>query len=259
MRKAVATRWWVWFVAGLFAVAAVAGACGDNDGGGDTPTPTATATASPTGDNEEPTPTSAATDSPEPSPSPAATSGNGEASTLREMLDSYGEATGVVVYHVSDDSGTENTWAIYSDPPSLRVDIDTGTNVISSYETPGASFYCTSNDESCVDAQMFSPTRLFFAAFDIFVTQQTLVTYTEDLGEIATSEREIAGVEATCYSAEGTFAEDSGEATWCFREDGLLLLADYDLTGTSWRMEATEVREDVPANAFDAPYPVEGS
>lgn len=236
----------------LLALALASAACGDDDDSDGTPTPAPTATPA----DESPAPTPTATEDGADTPDP---DGNGDRplSDLRNLLDSYEEWTGAVSYSVTDDTGSENTWTIYSDPPNRRIDIDTGTNVISSYTTPEQSFYCTSVDESCTDAGMFSPARLFFAAFDIFVSYQSLVTYTEGLGAIETSTQEIAGVQTTCYSAEGTIAEESGSVTWCFSDGGLLLLSQYDLATTSWEMRATDVQEQPPQDAFDPPYPID--
>ena len=79
--------------------------------------------------------------------------------------------------------------------------------------------------------------------------------------EFDTFQETIAGESADCFSMSGSFEGESGQAEWCFTDDGILLriaasmLAEDGEVG-EFRLDATAVSRDVSDADFEPPYPV---
>ncbi len=78
--------------------------------------------------------------------------------------------------------------------------------------------------------------------------------------EINSFQETIAGESANCFSVSGSFEGESGDAEWCFTDDGILLrfAATFEEDGEEgeFRLEATAVSRDVSDADFEPPYPV---
>ena len=75
--------------------------------------------------------------------------------------------------------------------------------------------------------------------------------------EIDTFQETIAGESADCFSVSGSFEGESGDAEWCFTDDGILLrFAGTFADEGEFRLDATAVSRDVSDADFEPPYPV---
>ena len=81
---------------------------------------------------------------------------------------------------------------------------------------------------------------------------------TEEAGGVDlldTSERSIAGVDATCFTVRSDIS-GLGDGEVCFSEEGLLLLLRSETNGDSLTFEATSVSTDVTDADFELPYDI---
>ena len=243
--------------AALFLV--VASACGgddDDDDGGDNGTATPTregADNSDDGGDNEPTATRSGSD------------GGGDSSDaagqLAALAGEYETFEGYVKYEARDfgDAGF-SSMAIYQKGDSSRIDIESADGNVILINTPDATYMCAENQ--CTKFPAGDDTGGFADAFAGLIDPSTIESEFGDLGddvEIDVSSEEIAGVDATCFSATGDLDEDapgdeSGEV--CFTEGGLLLRITFDSAGESGTLEATEADDEVPDSAFEPPFEV---
>ncbi len=77
----------------------------------------------------------------------------------------------------------------------------------------------------------------------------------EDVGLVDSSQRTIAGVDATCFTVSSALA-GLGEGEVCFSDDGLLLYLSSETNGDSSTFEATSVSTDVTDADFEPPYEI---
>jgi hypothetical protein len=250
---------WLFVLLSLLAalVLAVGVACGgddDDDGNGEEPTATEG-----NGDNgDEETPDEGDGDEETPS------DGDGTEDILGEIEDAaseYENATGVVTYTFSDDTGDAGTWTVYTEGQNSRVDYDAGDgDPYISITTPEATYTCFgAGDEAlCYEGEGGVGSNPFAGLFSSFASSEAIFGYLDAFGgaEIDTSSQDIAGIDANCYSASGDFTGEAGTVTWCFSDSGLLLLALYDFDTGGYEMRATEYSDTVPDDAFEPPYDV---
>lgn len=252
--------WLFLLLAALAGLAMLFAACGggddDNDSGGDDTTATATATDS--GDDggddggDEETPTDGGDNGDD----------GGDDDVLAEIENLAGEyenVTGTVTYSFSTD-GSESTWTIYSEGDKSRTDFLSEDGGFISITTPEASYTCTESagEGFCFAGDGGVGTNPFAGLFGQYGSSDAILAYAELFSdiEIDTSSEEIAGVDASCYSASGDFGTDSGSLKWCFADNGLLLLSSYQFESGTVEMQATEFSHSVPDDAFEPPYDV---
>ena len=230
-------------------------ACGDGDeGAGETP---------------EAAETPAADETPEAGETPAAdetpaTDGAGDEG-LQELEAQAGEAAEGVTAKVTNRISTEadgetmeGEWVLVQRPPDSRFEIsiteggqESRTIIINA---GGKSYLCTSvaGEESCLATEATGEeTALLDPLFDI---PQELED-TQDVDLVDKSERQIAGMDATCFTVSSGLA-DLGEGEVCFSSKGLLLYLRSEAGGTSSLIEATSASMDVTDADFEPPYEI---
>ncbi len=186
--------------------------------------------------------------------------GNGD---LSSFADRFGVSEVKVVYNfTSSDAveGFEGTMTLYTKPPDKwRMDIGTPDGDIAMINNGDATYMCASEDgegacfESPTDDAIGLPFLNIFTdpdGFDDFIDISPGV-------DVDRSSREIAGQDATCFNVSGEIAGESGAGEFCFRDDGVLLLASTsdDATG-EFTMEATSVSDSVSDEDFEPIYDV---
>ena len=178
------------------------------------------------------------------------------AGELREFAERFGVSEFKIVYEFSggDDSlGLGGQMTMYFKPPNgFRTDITSDLGDIISISRDGTTYSCFAEggDGQCLE----SPGTDFGSPF-AFDSADDLVDSSGipfDSGDVTRSNREIAGLDATCYSVDAGPAGDSGEI--CFSDDGAML-AILDGTG-EFGLEAVEVSDSVSDSDFDLPYDV---
>ena len=242
-------------MAALFLV--VASACGgddDDDDGGDNEA-TATKSADGGDDAGEETPSDDGGDD-------GGDDSSDAAGQLAALAGEYEKFEGYVKYEARDFGGDAgfSSMAIYQKGDSSRIDIESADGNVILINTPDATYMCTANQ--CSKFPVGEDTGGFADAFAGLIDPSTIESEFGDLGddvEIDVSSEEIAGVDATCFSASGDLDEDTpgdeaGEV--CFTEGGLLLRITFDSAGESGTLEATEADNEVPDDAFEPPFEV---
>ena len=227
--------------AALFLV--VASACGgddDDDDGGDNE---ATATESADGGDD------GGDDAGEETPSNDGGDDGGDSSDaagqLAALAGEYETFEGYVKYEARDfgDAGF-SSMAIYQKGTSSRFDIESADGNVIMITTPDATYMCTENQ--CTKFPAGDDAGGFADAFTGLIDPSLIESEFGDLGDdvdINVSSEEIAGVDATCFSASGdldpdTAGDEAGEV--CFAEGGLLLRITFDSADESGTLEATE-------------------
>lgn len=243
--------------AALFLV--VASACGgddDDDDGGDDGG--ATATESTDGDDSgddagDETPTDGGDDD-----------DDGDAAGILEDIEDLagsGEnAAGVVTYEIATAGVSGGEWTIYTEGDNSRVDFVTDDGGFITITTPEASYTCTEGDGDgiCYAGEGGLGSNPFAGLFTQYGSSEAVFSYLELFADVDvdSSSEEIAGLDANCYTASGDLAGDAGTIKWCFSDNGLLLLSQYDLESGGFEMRATAFSEDVPSDAFEPPFDV---
>ena len=169
-----------------------------------------------------------------------------------------------VTYDVTSEAGGETIeaeWVVVQRPPDSRVEFSsTGGDEASRtiiISAGGNAYLCTSasGEEICLvtgtDAAE-GQTAPISAFFDL--SQQI----TEDVSAVdivERSEREIAGLDATCFDVDSELA-GLGRGEVCYSDEGLLLFLEGDVDGASSTFEATSVSTDVTDADFEPPYEI---
>lgn len=243
--------------AALFLV--VASACGgddDDDDAGDNGTPTPTREGGDSSDNgstTKPTATRSGSDSGDNSDA---------AADLAALAGEYERFEGYVKYEAQNFGGdtTLSSMAIYQKGDSSRIDIESADGNVILITTVDATYLCTENQ--CLKSPAGEDTGGVADAFAGFFDPGAIEDKFGGLGDdvdINVSSENIAGVDATCYSASGdlddtTPGNESGEV--CFAEGGLLLRITFESAGESGTFEAVEADNDIPDSAFEPPFEV---
>jgi hypothetical protein len=178
---------------------------------------------------------------------------------LEEVTDEYEQVDGSVTYTVITD-GEESTWTVYTEGDNSRIDFGDDEGAFISITTPEASYTCTEGggESSCFEGEGGIGANPFAGLFTSFASVEAIEAYAALFSDIDidTSSEEVAGEDASCYSASGDFEGDAGSVKWCFAGSGLLLLAIYDFESGSTELRATEFSDDVPGGIFDPPYEI---
>ena len=169
-----------------------------------------------------------------------------------------------VTYRVTMDVAgvsTEQEWVLVQRPPDSRFEIayeeggeEFRTIIIT---TGGTSYLCTSaaGQKSCLATEA-EAAEAGAAPLDLLSDiPQELAEDAEDVDLGDTSQRSIAGVDATCFTVESGLA-DLGEGEVCFSDEGLLLYLRSEYAGASSVFEATSVSTDVTDADFEPPYEI---
>lgn len=243
---------WKWLLIALaFSFTIVLGACGDGGGGGE-------------GEEETPPATEVSEG--------GAAGGDGDeggaaqdvSAELEELASDWVKREATITYQVSGAGLQSATLTLYWSPPDFsRIDMSM-QGIDSSYIISGnTSYACTSSDGggqclkySATQGAGQLPLPFLGSFTDPGKFESSVVEAFTGL-DVERAERQIAGREARCYSASGNAEGRSGEVEWCFSEDGLLLLVSSSFGGSSYRMEATEVKDTVSEDDKKPPYPVQ--
>ncbi len=230
-------------VAVLLAAAACGG--GDGDGGGDQ-APAADDTPAADGGDE----------------------GDGDGEGVGDLEALAGEAaagvTASVTYSVTTETNGdtfEGEWVLVQRPPDSRIEIalteggeEFRTIIISA---GGESYLCTSGggEESCLAAGSAETEAGAASLTPLFDAPREIVDAAADVDIVKTSQDQIAGVDATCFTL-GSGLLSLGEGEVCFSDEGLLLRMQSEIAGTSSVFEATSVDFNVTDADFEPPYDV---
>lgn len=260
VNKNSSPRTWTWlimlFAALLIGALALAAACGgdDDDSGddGDDASPTAT---EPADDGDEPT------DEPtdEPDDGDDGDDGDDAAQRLGEIADNYETFQGYVRYDVSGQELGLSTMAFYQDGDNSRFDIESDEGSVIIINTPDASYLCA--EDQCIQYPVGDAGGAFGESFTDLVDADTIESeFVEEDFDYEVSSDNIAGLDATCFTASGDLDEDQpGDETGevCFSDEGSLLLRISSESGEgTYTMEATEASTSVPGGSFDPPFDV---
>jgi len=216
--------------------------------------------------NDNKTPTSGETPEASQTPSDGGGGGGGDGGDegvqdLERLASQASEEfTGSVSYRTTTEAGgqtTEQEWDITQRPPSdYRFEIvdseggqETRTIVI---QTAEKSYICSSasGSETCLSSEQTDQyTGLFAPLSDV---PASIAQGADSLGLVDKSERDIAGISATCF----TYSLAGAESEICFSGEGLLLYLRSESAGSSYTFEATSASTDVSDSDFEPPYPV---
>jgi hypothetical protein len=157
----------------------------------------------------------------------------------------------------------EGEWVLVQRPPDSRIEI-AGEQGGEEFRTiiinaGGKTYLCADagGEQSCLTTDIEATetqTALLDPLFDI---PEELAEDAEDVDLIDKSERQIAGIDATCFTVSGALSGlGEGEGEVCFSDDGLLLYLGGETGGETFIFEATEVSTDVTDDDFEPPYDV---
>ena len=234
-------------VAALALLVALLAACKSDSNGGKTPT-------------SDKSPASGQSPTAQGTP----TAGSGGQQDLEKLAsEAAAGVTAKVTYKYTSQSGgqtTEGEWTLAQRPPDSRFEIvstqagqETRQIVIT---TADKSYVCTSagGSETCLKSttdQTQAQSSLFAPLFDI---PKTVAKDISGLGVVDKSEREIAGVHASCFSADAAVL--GGASEFCFSDGGILLFLKSEAAGNSFTFEAKSASTDVTDADFQPPYKV---
>jgi hypothetical protein len=240
---------WLWIAAAafLFALFAFAAACNSDGDDGGNDSPTATADAADDGDS------------------------GGDGSTLgdriRDISNDYEVVAAKVVYDFTasgaDGEDFDTQLTLITRPPSdSRMEFSSDEGTIIAITTSDASYSCVggAGEDFCFDLPVEDSdlgTLPFFADF----------TDVDEIRDIADAEADvdidefddtIAGEDVNCFRTTGDIDGDVGEGSWCFTDDGILLLASFSGTTlgveSTFEMRATSFDRNVSDSDFEPPY-----
>ena len=194
--------------------------------------------------------------------------GGGGGGALEDLAALAGEsAEGIIAkitYRVTtetDGETFEGEWVLVQRPPDSRIEIssteggeESRTIIINA---GGKSYLCFSSagEGSCLVTEEDEAGAAAAPLNLLFNIPSEIAGGVEgvDIGD--TSQRSIAGVDATCFTIGGGLAE-LGEGEICFSDGGLLLYMQGEVAGSSSTFEATSVSTDVTDADFEPPYDV---
>jgi len=192
----------------------------------------------------------------EDTPEPTAEEEEDAAAALEDLSGAYGGVSAQVMYEFTSISGgesTASTMTLYSDPPNARTDYeDPSTGETTSLISKGdQSFVCT-------PGQCFAYPVGAAANPIPFVSQYAEPGAINSIAagvagvDVQTTQEEIAGIDARCFH----LASAGADLTWCFSDDGLLLLGASRSADAEFEMRATQVNRNVSDADFEPPFPV---
>jgi hypothetical protein len=234
----------------LPALLLLAAGCGDDDNGGGNATRTPAASSRST---SEATKTEA-----------AGGNGGGDAGNeLKNLSKDWSKATAKVAYQfqsTSQGQTTSTNMTFYSKPPDSRIDYEiAGAGKVVYINAGGKSYTCSESggQGSCFESPG-GDNSSSLPFFGDLADPDSIDSAVAGIlgGQIATSDENIAGQDAKCFTASGSFTAESGESKWCFNGDGLLVSASFSGGGASFSMTATSVDNSVSDDDLKPPYDV---
>ena len=192
--------------------------------------------------------------------------GNGEELSGLEAL-AAASAEGIVAkvtYKITsevDGETTEGEWVLVQRPPDSRIEISS-TEAGEEFRTiiitaGGKSYICfaVGGEESCLVTEEEEAGDEASPLDMLFDIPSTIAGGTAgvDIGD--TSQRTIAGLDATCFTIGGGLAE-LGDGEICFSDEGILLYTKSEVAGLTSIIEATSVSTDVTDADFEPPYEI---
>ncbi len=239
----------LWMIVLVAIAGAVLFACGgdsndEDNGNGNEPTAAATS-----GDGAEPT--------------DDGSSANGDSnSELRALAARMGDNEAKIAYTFTAEGGgadaTGSFTLFWKPPDNWRLDIDMDGSVSTVIEKEGTTYICIddgSGGGTCTASPVGIPLPFLTYFTDPDALTGLIGTEVDGIG-FDRSDKEIAGQDATCYSASGTVEGQSGSAEYCFSDEGLLLRLDGGGEGGSFTLEATSVEGTVADADFELPYEI---
>jgi hypothetical protein len=240
--------------AGLAAILIGLAACGDDDSAGDNKnTAGATKTAGATGSESTR------------APGDSSNGGGGDGGTkLKELSKDWSQVTAKVSYTFSSTSQnktTDTTMTLYSRPPDSRIDFDLGNDGQSIFiNTGGKSYVCTKLKDvgQCFLSPSSDDSSSPLPFFGDFADPDTIDKTIAGLAGISidTFDDKIAGQNVDCFKASGNVANESGETSWCFTDDGILLSSSFSGSDSKFEMKATQFSKSLSDKDFEPPFTV---
>ncbi len=224
-------------------------------GGGGTATPTASAALLATNPASVPGAGTPATAAP-------ATAAGASQPKLADLLSAAKLSQYKITYKITaTGAGAEafsgdQTW--YFKPPRSRFDFSSDfggqKTTMSIFSLPEGSFMCfaIAGQTQCLSTPATgSPLDQNQAA----MTQRSMIDNPAQFGATFTQTKTIAGQQGLCYDVAATTAAAGGfsKGTFCYSKEGLQLLSQFTVQGSSWSMEATNVSTTVPDSDFTLP------
>ena len=178
------------------------------------------------------------------------------AAALQDLSGAYEGATARVTYDftsLSFGQSTTGTMILYSDPPNARTDHkNTSTGETISFISKGdQSFVCTEGQCFAYPVGAAVNPIPFVSQYAEPGAINSIVAGVAGV-DVQTTEEEIAGIDARCFH----LASAGADLTWCFGDDGLLLLGASKSADVEFEMRATEVNRNVADADFEPPFPV---
>ena len=191
-------------------------------------------------------------------------SGDGGLADLEALASvAAGEVTAKVTYEFTSEADGEAIkveWVLVQRPPDSRFEF-ASTEEGEEFRTiiinaGGESYLCTSAGgfETCL-ATDIGETEAQTAVLDPLFNVPEGLAAAGDVDLLDTSERSIAGLDATCFTVSSDIS-GLGEGEVCFSEDGLLLFLRSGTNGDGVTFEATSVSTDVTDADFEPPFDV---
>lgn len=185
---------------------------------------------------------------------------------LMALAEEFGITNVKVDYEMSSTGSGENfdgTMTLYTMPPdSWRMDLNTPDGSIAIINSGGTSYMCAEDAgtgqcfESPVGQTIPVPFLSIFTDPDAFQTEIDTAFANVDVTE---SNREIAGVDAKCFSASGEVEGETGTGEYCFSDSGVLLYLRASGSGFEdggeFVLTATSVGESAPGD-FEPIYDI---
>ena len=190
--------------------------------------------------------------------------GDDASSDLRDLAGKLANKEVKATYQLSgtsDGESLESSFTLYLKPPDTwRVDFSSeGTESIF-ISKAGTGYLCSAEggEGTCLESPVGSAAPIPF--LDLFTNPESFSS-TVDAQltglDIERSSREIAGQDATCFSASGEVEGEQGSVEYCFSDDGILLLVRGGGEDTGeFSIEATSIEGSVTDADFEPPYEV---
>lgn len=185
---------------------------------------------------------------------------------LSTFADRFGVSEVKIEYEFTSFDAAEDfvgTMTLYSKPPDAwRMDIGTPDGDITMINNGDVTYMCTSaaGEELCIEAPLSDTLDIpFFSIFTDPDGFDDLIGASPGV-DVNRSSREIAGQDATCFEVSAGVDNGQGEAEYCFRDDGVLLLlrasGSGDDSSAEFSLEATSVSDSVSDEDFEPIYEV---
>jgi hypothetical protein len=182
---------------------------------------------------------------------------------LRDLAAQFGVEEVKIEYDFSatgDGADETGSMTLYWKPPDAwRMDFSGGGEDAIFITTDEASYICA--EDQCLLSPLAEAIPIPFLSFITEPEELSDLIGENILGlDVDRSEREIAGMDATCFSMEGTIEGETGSGEYCFSDNGILLLLRAGGSGMDgageFSLEATSVDDEVDDEDFEPPFPV---